>query len=167
MPKHTNGRAGLPPAPLAMPELQTPCESDSRSVDLDQGERTQPHPSQRRTSLLLLLLLSMDSPASPDSPTDSLVSAKGVVPVARAVTGGDEGALRDVVASARRENPSMGVKKLCALVKAGAPELSAFGAKEIRAQLRELKQHPPAAAATPSTTGDWRCGSCRRGGDHR
>lgn len=72
--------------------------------------------------------------------------------MARAVTGGDEGALRDAVASARRENPSMGVKKLCALVKAGAPELSAFGAKEIRAQLRELKQHPPAAAATPSAT---------------
>jgi hypothetical protein len=47
--------------------------------------------------------------------------------------------LLEAVAEVRRANPSMGVKKLCALVKKQSPELSGVGAKQIRDAIAKLE----------------------------
>ena len=59
----------------------------------------------------------------------------------------DQAVLRDAVAAVKLENPTMGVKKLVALVKKQSAELASVGAKEVRkvlAELEEAKASPPA-----------------------
>jgi len=50
----------------------------------------------------------------------------------------DQAVLRDAVAAVKLENPTMGVKKLVALVKKQSAELASVGAKEVRKVLAEL-----------------------------
>lgn len=52
----------------------------------------------------------------------------------------------------RRANPSMGAKKLCALIKKRSPELSGVGTKEVRDALAMLKSDNTAGSTGPESS---------------